>query len=163
MSSAAITAELREYVRAVRAYHLTDIHGKKREYVDATTQELTAIADRIDEECERGLMVLPRDMDDVPIHIGDEMDCGEHFGIQEVEGFIHGAVAFTVCDPQPARICTCPAYVTRHYRKPTVESVLREYANKLLAWHNDSDPSDSANDELALVVEYAEKLREVMS
>ena len=53
MSSTPITAELREYVRAVRAYHLTDIHGKKREYVDTTTRELLGIADRIDAEHER--------------------------------------------------------------------------------------------------------------
>lgn len=155
MSSAAITAELREYVRAVRAYHLTDIHGKKREYVDATTQKLTAIADRIDRECERGLMVLPRDADDVPIHVGDEMECDE-YGIQEVEGFIHNAVAFTVCDPQPARICTCPAYMTRHYQ-PTVEDVLREFVNRVMSYNEDEDDGD------AMISDCAAKLREVMS
>lgn len=45
-----ITKELREYVRLVRAYHLTDNHGKKREYVEATTTDLLEIADHIDEE-----------------------------------------------------------------------------------------------------------------
>ena len=68
-------------------------------------------------------MMLPVDADGLPIHIGDEMDC-EHFGTQEVEGFIHDAVAFTVCDPQPARICTCPAHKTRHHREPTLRDVL---------------------------------------
>ena len=48
-----ISRELREYVYAVRAYHLTDIYGKKREYVDTTTKELLEIADRIDAEFER--------------------------------------------------------------------------------------------------------------
>jgi len=112
MSSAAITAELREY--AIQVVHRND-------YMAGLSYDLDRIADRIDEECERDLMVLPRDMDGVPIHIGDVMDCGEHFGIQEVEGFIHGAVAFTICDPQPARICTCPAHMTRHYHKPTID------------------------------------------
>ena len=53
MSSTPITAELREYVVAVRAYHLTDTHGKKREYVDTTTRELLKIAYHIDAEYER--------------------------------------------------------------------------------------------------------------
>ena len=50
MRNEPITKELREYVRLVRAYHLTDNHGKKREYVEATTTDLLEIADHIDEE-----------------------------------------------------------------------------------------------------------------
>lgn len=104
-------------------------------------------------------MELPRDRDGVPIHIGDEMDCGEHFGVQEVEGFIHGAVAFTacdpftVCDPQPARICTCPAHMTHHYHKLTVEDVLREYGDEV---RRCCDTEDT-------ITEYAAKLREVIA
>lgn len=43
-----IADPIREYASAVRACHLTDIHGKKREYVDATTKDLLVIADAID-------------------------------------------------------------------------------------------------------------------
>jgi len=84
------------------------------------------VADAIEKELKERYMELPVDADGVPIHVGDEMDCGEHFGVQEVEGFIHGAVAFTVCDPQPARICTRPAHMTRHYHKPTRLEGLRD-------------------------------------
>jgi hypothetical protein len=70
-------------------------------------------------------MPHPADCDGMQIHIGDKVDCGEHFGIREVEGFIHGAVAFTVYDPQPARICTHPAHMT-HRPRLTVEDVLKE-------------------------------------
>ena len=48
-----ITNGLREYVDAVRTYHLTDVHGKRREYVDTTTRALLRIADQIDAEHER--------------------------------------------------------------------------------------------------------------
>lgn len=48
-----ITSDLREYVRLVRAFHLNDIHGKKREYVEATTTDILELADRIDQEHER--------------------------------------------------------------------------------------------------------------
>lgn len=47
------TDELRAWVAAVREFHGTDAHGKRREYVDVTTRELLGIADRIDAECER--------------------------------------------------------------------------------------------------------------
>lgn len=96
------------------------------------------IADEIEQEIEERYIELPKDADGEYIHIGDVMDCGEHFGIQQVEGFIHGAVEFTVCDPQPARICTCPAHMTRHYHAPTVEDVLREFTDAILEWAGES-------------------------
>lgn len=57
-----VTKELREYVKLVRAYHGTDIHGKKREYVDTTTKDLLVIADRIDREHERRMADSRREM-----------------------------------------------------------------------------------------------------
>ena len=111
------------------------------------------VADAIEKELKERYMELPVDADGVPIHVGDEMDCGEHFGVQEAEGFIHGAVAFTVCDPQPARICTCPAHMTRHYHKPTVEDVLRDFA---IACEDAGNAGDTVN---RLISEYAEKLQ----
>ena len=62
MSSKPITSELREYVRLVRAYHLNDIHGKKREYVEATTTDMLELADRIDQEHERRMADSRREM-----------------------------------------------------------------------------------------------------
>lgn len=62
-------------------------------------------------------MQLPVDADGRPIRVGDMVDCGEYFGVREVEGFVHRAVAFTVFEPQPTRICTCPAWKVRHVDK----------------------------------------------
>lgn len=59
---ARIADPLREYVGAVRAYHLTDIHGKKREYVDATTRELLEIADAINNEHARRMSQSRREV-----------------------------------------------------------------------------------------------------
>ena len=57
-----ITSELREYVRLVRAFHLNDNHGKKREYVEATTTDMLELADRIDQEHERRMADSRREM-----------------------------------------------------------------------------------------------------
>ena len=62
MRNEPITKELREYVRLVRAYHLTDNHGKKREYVEATTTDMLELADRIDQEHERRMADSRREM-----------------------------------------------------------------------------------------------------
>lgn len=102
-----------------------------RETVWITKSALLDDLDAVVREVEERYVELPKDADGEYVHIGDVMDCGEHFGIQEVEGFIHGAVAFTVCDPQPARICTCPAHMTHHYHEPTIEDVLRNFAEKI--------------------------------
>ena len=103
-------------------------------------------------------MELPVDADGEVIHIGDEMDCGEHFGVKGVEGFIHGAVAFTVCDPQSVRICACNARMTHHYHKPTVDDVLREFADEVYA-----DADNEVHDRDFLCAKYDKKLREVMA
>jgi hypothetical protein len=62
MRSEPITKELREYVRLVRAFHPNDIHGKKREYVEATTTDMLELADRIDREHERRMADSRREM-----------------------------------------------------------------------------------------------------
>jgi hypothetical protein len=100
-------------------------------------------------------MELPVDADGNPIHVGDKMDCGERFGVQEVDGFVHGAVAFTVFDPQPARICTCPAHMTHHH-KSTVEDLLIELSNISFDVVEDDEFKE-------LIAEYAKKIREVMA
>lgn len=151
-----ITDELREYARIHQPY-------KSELYNAQCADEITAIADRIDAEHERQLGVLYRDMSDaewvrlpkdadgVPVRIGDKMET-ERFGVVEVEGFIHNAIAFNVYDPQPARICTVPANQCRHHHAPTVEDVLREFA---LAVCKD----DALTIRKDVVDEYAAKLR----
>ena len=126
--------------------------------VDIPEELLASCIDEIENELKERYMELQVDADGVPIHIGDEMDCGEHFGVKGVEGFIHGAVAFTVCDPQSVRICACPARMTHHYHKPTVENVLREFADEVYA-----DADNEIHDRDFLCAKYAKKLREVMA
>ena len=121
--------------------------------VDIPEELLASCIDEIEKELKERYVLLPLDKDGVPIHVGDEMDCGEHFGVQEVEGFIHGAVAFTVFDPQPARICTCHAHMTRHYHKPIVEDVLRDFA---IACEDAGNAGDAVE---RLISEYSERLQ----
>ena len=125
--------------------------------------QLLAIADRIDAEHESEVsctadkwdywesthVELPRDADGEYIHVGDVMET-ENFGVVEVEGFIHKAIAFSVYDPQPARICTVPASQCRHHHEPTVEDVLCEMIDAI---------DDDRYGQDRIIAEYAAKLR----
>ena len=107
---------------------------------------------------EVGLVRLPKDADGEYIHIGDVMQWPD--GVTyDVVGVGSGVFFYNDCD---GAWCTSASDKT-HYHKQTIEEMLTEYAENLLARHNDCDPSDSADDELELVVEYAAKLREVMA
>ena len=176
----AITDELREWMGA--ASHNTI----GMELIMGSYNKLLAIADRIDAEaednerfrreagpfCDRlreaaaeradvtlfgvDYVAIPLDADGEPIHVGDVMDT-EHFGTVEVEGFVHSAVAFYNYSGQPAYICTAPAN-TCHHHAPTVEDVLREFADEV--WNRcceGATASDSGIDEL--VAECAAKLQ----
>jgi hypothetical protein len=101
-----------------------------------------------------GWVRLPKDADGEYIHIGDVMET-ERFGVVEVEGFIHNAIAFNVYDPQPARICTVPAKQCNHHHAPTVEDVLREFAEKVI---DSQIPTVHPTYEEA-IAEYAARLR----
>lgn len=162
-----ITDELRKYT-----CRLSDEAARKSEHgFSPIAMVLEGIADRIDAEHEsacaeaygNGVMSvpialdesawvkLPVDADGEVIHVGDVMKT-ERFGVVEVEGFIHNAIAFNVYDPQPARICTVPANQCRHYHAPTVEDVLTKFG---IDWEYE----DNCEDRAALLAEYASKLR----
>lgn len=97
---------------------------------------------------------LPVDADGEYIHMGDVMDT-EHFGTVEVEGFVHNAIAFYNYSGQPAYICTSPANLChRHHHAPTVEDVLREFADRVC-----NSGHQWGLDAADTIAEYAAKLR----
>ena len=171
-----ITDELRNYTeKQIKWLDMTKVHYRK----------LFAIADRIDAEHEKQVaeaftkgaiegidmteehsveyIELPKDADGEIIHVGDMMET-ERFGVVEVEGFIHNAIAFNAYDPQPARICTVPANQCRHYHEPTVEDVLREFAEKMnenlgLYTGEAIDADEWRSADAQTIAEYAKRLK----
>lgn len=160
----AITDELREYVIDADGMGMTHGHAKS----------IYAIADRIDAEHEtdvstacrlaagldndalakRGYIALPLDADGVPIRIGDVVTCGatvwtvtrmkllgEGWGICCTVYNEYGGSGTNVYPPSDLR----------HYHAPTVEDVLREFADAMSNTH----PLDVP----ARIAEYAAKLR----
>lgn len=135
-------------------------------------KHLLALADRIDMEHER-LMVeradryselrakmnncyveLPKDADDVPIHMGDKMECftSQHRDVPKV----FEVQRIIMDDVTGWRLVAYPAtYVPeecRHYHAPTVEDVLLEFGE----WYTHTK---GGCDEDSIIAEYAAKLR----
>ena len=161
----AITDELREWMRA------------RGMMAKETFDQLTAIADRIDAEHEKtitaahsngiteyGSMVareyvkLPVDADGVPIRIGDVMDVGIVFAIGDdgvfmVENGFSGKYDVECFDG-----FAC------HHHAPTVEDVLREFAEKMNEnmgmYTGEAIDADEWRDaDRQTIAEYAAKLR----
>ena len=168
-----ITDELREYSKTATAS-------------PAVFKELTDIADRIDKRhakardkayddgvCDgidadknaMGYIKLPVDADGVPIHIGDEL-CGY--------GRPNGGVFCKAVNERMVLVgekddgykmwLLWDGSECHHYHAPTVEDVLREFAEKMVentamyvaeSW--DADERDEAD--AAAIAEYAAKLR----
>ena len=84
------------------------------------------------------------DADNVPWHIGDRDEYGNE--VTSIRMAEDGCFYFTAGGALP-----CRASIHRHYHKPTVEDVLREFAQR---W---DDPTHYAKGEL--VEQYASKLR----
>lgn len=138
-----VTDELKEYAEGC--------YGGSR-------TRLKAIADRIDEAHEQILtetlqkaseraMMLPRDADGIPIHVGD--------WIYWHVGHKAKVVAVTSDDVywwEDDGCHWCHAVEVRHYHKPTVEDVMEEFA---IDWECAQDGEDKA----AVLKEYSAKLR----
>ena len=145
-----ITDELRKWAEQHKGWHLFDM-------------QLNAIADRIDAEHEAALLNvhtdlmdasgwvrLPKDADGVPIRVGDVMEnivCPSVH--REVTGV--GAECFYGWDDGNGRYSQFGANCYRHHHAPTVEDVLREFANGI---------KDQNKDFTELVIaEYAKRLK----
>ena len=129
----AITDELRNWINGNTIIHVT---------------ELRAIADRIDAEyeadvstacrlaaaldndalAERGYIALPVDADGVPIRVGDEMAFIGRMTVDATDG--HNVFFFA--DNWADGVYCVRADELRHYHAPTVEDVLREFAEKVI-------------------------------
>ena len=128
--------------------------------------ELTAIADRIDAEHEsacaeaygNGVMSvpialdesawveLPKDADGEYIHVGDVLD-GYGKTIEVVE-MRYGRSGWVLISRDGNGYADCEAFT--HHHAPTVEDVLREFADEWLGGGCDDD---------GIVAEYAKRLR----
>lgn len=154
----AITDELREWF-------------KDRIFMANGWQEINAIADRIDAEheadvstacrlaaaldndalAERGYIALPVDADGVPIHVGDEVAFLGRMTVDATDG--HNVFFFA--DNWADGVYCVRADELRHYHAPTVEDVLREFAEKII---DSQIPSMHPTYEEA-IAEYAARLR----
>ena len=161
-----ITDELRKEARGFGLYV----------YAAPQAERLTAIADRIDAEHEsacgeaygNGVMSvpialdesawveLPKDADNVPVSIGDRMEWVRYEDddptiVRTVSGIGNG-VFFAWSDEQ-GRYAQYEAHAYRHHRAPTVEDVLREFANEVYA-----DADNEIRDRDFLCAKYAKRL-----
>lgn len=132
-----ITDELRKEARGFGRYV----------YTSPQADCLTAIANRIDAE----MVELPKDADGVPIHVGDVMEWCDSGETLTVEG-IGKDIVFYI-DNGGAEWTA--ARNKRHHHEPTVEDVLREFAEKVI---DSQIPSVHPTYEEA-ITEYAAKLR----
>lgn len=175
-----ITDELRECIATAVWQYENDI---KTAYIPK--DRLTAIADRIDEAhkhaigyvadydpetmAENGWVKLPVDADGVPIHIGDVMEgvdkydslknvMGKVITVSfESDGIVEVAVRAWSSDGKSwhRAYLDSDASVYRHYHEPTVEDVLREFAEKI----TDSQIPNVHPTYEEAIAEYAAKLR----
>lgn len=156
-----ITDELREWTEQRNGLHLFNM-------------QLNAIADRIDAEYQKAIrelnsladasVLLPVDTDGEVIHVGDAMERRDahgrvialmlskypkkwggalHWGIQ-----LEGEQAPTAIDG-----------FFRHYHKPTVENVLREFTDAILEWAGKSGTVAEVGTWSDVAAEYAAKLQ----
>ena len=127
-----ITDELREWINGNTIIHVT---------------ELRAIADRIDAE----MVELPKDADGAPIRVGDVLTDGEYtFVVDELATFGDGSWSIRNEDGDAWK-----ARDVTHHHKPTVEDVLREFAEKI----TDSQIPNVHPTYEEAIAEYAAKLR----
>ena len=111
---------------------------------DRASDRLIELADRIDSE----MVELPKDADGVPIRVGDVMENVINPSIhREVTGV--GAECFYAWADGFGRYSQLDAPCYRHYREPTVEDVLREFADEV---QRCCDTADT-------IAEYAKRLR----
>ena len=166
------TDELREYVINADGMGMTHGHAKS----------IYAIADRIDAEHEadvstacrlaagldndalakRGYIKLPVDADGVPIHIGDMVeDASVREIIEQVMQIRYTLATSSKAPTVLTSIITDASQLPqkssdyRHYRAPTVEDVLREFAEKI----TDSQIPNVHPTYEEAIAEYAAKLR----
>ena len=112
--------------------------------------------EKIEQEVSERYMELPLDADGVPIRVGDVMEFSA-FEIEKpvtrmVDGIGQG-VFFAWCGERGYQQHEAKRY--RHYHAPTVEDVLREFAEKII----DSQIPDMHPTYEEAIAEYAQRLQ----
>jgi len=168
-----ITDELRKWMDR------TTTRFDGRRYLLGTDEELTAIADRIDAEHQKAIrelnnlaeasMLLPVDADGEVIHVGDAMERGNAHGRvialmlsnypKKWGGGLHWSIQL-----EGEQAPTALDLTFHHHHTPTVEDVLREFAEKMnenmgMYVGEAIDADEWRNADSATVAEYAAKLR----
>lgn len=127
-------------------------------------QRLEACADRREDVTLWGVdyTALPVDADGVPIHVGDVLDppadCDDYAPMQVVRLMYDGYEQEWFFDGDVGGFCgmvgeRMDVAGWTHHHAPTVEDVLREFADKWL------DTDRETNRERAVIAEYAARLR----
>ena len=113
--------------------------------------DLDHAADRIDERIEREYVKLPVDADGVPIRVGDRLTDGEYaFTVDDMA--VYGDGSWSIRNEDGNAWAACDV---THYHVPTVEDVLREFAEKII----DSQIPNVHPTYEETIAEYAAKLR----
>lgn len=142
-----ITDELREWAETARVKDVVLTTYPAKHAVHGIYEQLLDIADRIDSEYQKAIrelnnladdsVLLPVDADGEYVHIGDVMEDadGEVFTVSSIDYGFHMS---------PNREVACwmllsidaefdePADQCRHHHEPTVDDVLREFAEKII-------------------------------
>ena len=118
--------------------------------------------DHTDELAEHGWVKLPMDADGVPIRVGDVMEgekIGGGFGEPfEVVGYI---MRDGVLEPMDKNNRTRNSKYSHHHHEPTVENLLREFADRYLDYEGIPSAGRRGIGE-ALMNEYADRIREAV-
>ena len=145
---------LREYALTAASVNATT-RAVLAGYVDGIEREVAEVRDREyrngmedgEMAAERdGWVRLPVDADGVPIHVGDVLD-GYGKTIEVVE-MRYGRSGWVLISRDGNGYADCAAFT--HHHAPTVEDVLREFADEWLGGGCDDD---------GIVAEYAKRLR----
>lgn len=104
----------------------------------------------VQRELKERYVELPKDANDVPIHIGNMLNCGKVCRIEIANDGDH-KVYFATRPDNPHLECHLCRYV--HHKPPTVEDVLREFADEY------DSVSGYAPDENVVLAKFAERLQ----
>lgn len=113
------------------------VFAKRWPCTDYIHKDMLAIADRIDAEHQKAIrelnnladasVLLPRDADGVLIRVGDVLTDGEYmFVVDQLAVFGDGSWSIRNEDENAWKACDL-----HHHHAPTVEDVLREFAEKI--------------------------------
>lgn len=114
-------------------------------------KQIRRMANEVEEEVDARFMLLPTDAHDEPIHVNDKVyQGGDFIGVVRGVGKRLGEPCAWVCrEGEHVSVCYSACGIS-HRRKPTVEDVLREFAENIDAF--DSNYIDA----------YAERVREAV-